>query len=674
MSCSPASDQKADASNALRGRASGLAALLLVLASVPASAETFDEEAGQYAEIVVTARLTDDRVVPPQVELTGDELLARQPVSVADALRGLSGVSVKTNSRGETIARVRGAEERQTAVFFEGSPFSVPWDGRIDLAILPAALIGNVIVTKGAVPIEYGANAVAGVVDLQARSGAGGDSGVTGIAEVGPLGQVNLSGVATAGNDEFDLTLAGSYFARDAQRVADLDALPFSQAASKRRTNTDLRSFSLFAAAGGRLGAVETRVSLLHNDSERGIAPESDRDPAAFSPRYWRYPTISLTQLNANVSADLADGVMLNGAFFRQWFDQVIDAYRNASYTSLRSRQRDDDDTHGGRLTLAFPAGPLTLRTTGSLQTANHRQVDTALPGTPGPRLEYEQTLASIGSEVDIPLTATTQLTAGAAYDHAKTPLTGDKPAQPSQDALAFSASLRHRFSEQLDLSVSAGRRTRFASARELFGEALGRFLINPDLKPERALMIDAELAWTQTDLLLRLNPFYVRGEDTIGQRNVGSQRQRYNLGGTSVYGIDGGFTNRLYDKLWLDLAGSVLKAQADRGDARFRRLPQRPGYALSGALEYRVPDRFAVTGEILQSGSAVDLAPDDRKARLPASTEFNLRGHVALLKLPTGGTLSFTAAIDNLTDELVLPQLGLPAPGRTFRIGFRVD
>lgn len=194
MPCVPAPDRTPIASDPRRCRATHLTAVLLILASGRASAETLDEDAGQYADIVVTAKVTGDRVVPPQVELTGDELLARQPVSVADALRGLSGVSVKTNSRGETIARVRGAEERQTAVFFEGSPFSVPWDGRMDLAILPAALIGNVIVTKGAVPIEYGANAVAGVVDLQARSGAGGESGVTGIAEVGTLGHLRGRG------------------------------------------------------------------------------------------------------------------------------------------------------------------------------------------------------------------------------------------------------------------------------------------------------------------------------------------------------------------------------------------------------------------------------------------------------------------------------------------------
>ena len=81
---------------------------------------------------------------------------------------------------------MRGSEERQTAVFLDGAPLVVPWDGRIDLGLIPAGLIGRIEIRKGAVPIEYGTNAVAGVVDLQSRSGAEG-SRVFGTAQAGTL-------------------------------------------------------------------------------------------------------------------------------------------------------------------------------------------------------------------------------------------------------------------------------------------------------------------------------------------------------------------------------------------------------------------------------------------------------------------------------------------------------
>ena len=72
----------------------------------------------------------------------------------------------------------------------------------------------------------------------------------------------------------------------------------------------------------------------------------------------------------------------------------------------------------------------------------------------------------------------------------------------------------------------------------------MGRFLINPDLKPETAWLADVELVWRTPKVSLTLNPFYVRGQDTLGQRVVRvdgvSRRQRYNLSGTESYGLDG--------------------------------------------------------------------------------------------------------------------------------------
>ncbi|WP_185965170.1 TonB-dependent receptor plug domain-containing protein [Glacieibacterium frigidum] len=637
------------------------------------------EETAEPGDIVVTARATERRVLPPQIVLGSAELLDKQPTSLADALRGLPGVSVKTNSRGETIARLRGAEERQTAVFFEGAPFSVAWDGRIDLGVLPAGLIGNVTVTKGAVPIEYGTNAVAGVVDFQARRAAReGGGGFTGAVEAGTQGYINASGVATVGDERFDATIAGGYVSRDSVPVADRDALPFSQVGDDSRTNTDLDSFSIFGALGARFGAVETRVSILHNDTSRGIAPESDRDPNVAAPRYWRYPKILLTQVNLNVRAELADDVVLAGVVYRQWFDQQIDAYRTVAYTALRTQQFDDDNTLGGRLTLSNRIGPVDLRWSASYQRANHKQIDTPVPGVAGPRLEYEQNLLSLGVEGDVALGDATKLTLGAAYDRAKTPLTGDKPDQPTQDAPAFSASLRHAFGDDLTLTVSGGRRTRFATPRELYGEALGRFLINTGLKPERAWLFDAELAYRQPKFSIVVNPFYSRGEDTLGQRMVrvgnATLRQRFNLQGTKTYGVDAAVSAALTDRIGLALAGTALSARADAGDSPFRRLPQRPRHELSAVLDYKIDDKFMIAGEVLQTGSATDLDIDNTEARLPSSTEFNVRGRLTLFRLPGGMRVSATAAADNITDANVVPQLGLPLPGRIVRFGIRID
>ncbi len=630
-----------------------------------------DEE--QWQTITVTAEPGPGRVLPPQVEIGEARLLERQPRNVAEALEGLPGVATRTNSRGETIARVRGSEERQTQVFLDGAPLAVPWDGRVDLGVIPAGLIGSVSVTKGAVPIEYGANAVAGAVDLRTRSG--GERNFRAMAELGSYGFGQGSLVATLPVGGLDLTLAASGVTRDAEAVADLDALPFSQPRSNRRLNTDLDSITLFAAVRYAAGALTLRGYVLHVDAERGIAPESDRNPAVDAPRYWRYPTIE--QSLAALTADLdLGGSSARLVLWRQWFGQRIEQYGSASYTAVRATQQDEDDTHGGRLVLSTAPGPLTLRLVGTAQTSRHAQVDTALPGPVGPQLIYRQNLYTIGGEADAPLFGG-HVTLGVAYDRSTNPRTGDKPDQPNKDALAFSAAYRVNVADGVTLALSGGRRSRFPSARELFGEALGRFVPNPDLQPERSWLADAELSYGRRGLSFTLNPFFIRSTDTIAQRvvrvNGVNRRQRYNLSGSRSYGVDAGLTAQIAKPLELELNGTLLHAQADTGAAPFRRLVQRPSFEVMTALTWRPVERLSLRGEYRHVGPAVDLAPNGTRARLAAGDEINLRGRWNLLSLFGGTPLWLTASVDNVTDDVITPQLGLPLPGRSFRIGFQI-
>jgi iron complex outermembrane receptor protein len=638
----------------------------LLFALLPPDQEAWDT-------ITVTAEPSPSRVLPPSVAIGEELLLARQPRSAAEALEGLPGVSTRTNSRGETIARVRGSEERQTQVFLDGAPLAVPWDGRVDLGVIPAGLIGAVRATKGAVPIEYGANAVAGAVDLETRSG--GERNFRAQASAGTYGFGEGSVVATLPAGEVDLTFAASGLTRDAEPVADMRALPFSQPRSGRRLNTDLDSSTLFAAARYAGGPLSLRGYVLHVDAQRGIAPESDRNPAVDAPRYWRYPAIDQTQgaLTADLDLGLSSARLV---LWRQWFEQRIEQYTDASYTTVRAIQEDEDDTHGGRLVLSTTLDPVTLRLVGTAQTSRHAQMDRTLPAASGPRLTYRQNLYTLGAEADAPVLGG-RATLGIGYDRSSNPRTGDKPAQPAADALAFSAAYRLPLVEGLTLALSGGRRSRFPSARELFGEALGRFLPNPELNPERAWLADAELNLTRPGLSVTLNPFYIRATETISQRvvrvNGRNLRQRFNLSGSRSYGVDAALTAQIADPLQFELFGSVLRARADTGAAPFRRLVQRPSYELLTALTWAPFRSASLRAEFRRVGDAVDLTPAGASERLRAGNEVNLRGRWNVLTLGSGTKLSLTSSIDNLTDEVITPQLGLPQPGRSFRIGVQI-
>ena len=619
--------------------------------------------------ITVTAPAAADRVLPPTIVVTTDELVDRQPRSLADVLRGIPGVTVRANSRGETVARIRGAEERQTQVFLDGAPLAVPWDGRVDLGLLPAGLLGETRVTKGAAPVEYGTNAVAGVVDFQTRQSA---QGSFAHLEGGSLGSGSASLVLAERLGNFDATLAAGGITRDAEPLAG--PLPFGQGSRTRRTNTDLDAGSLFAALATTTGDLQLRAALLHVAADRGIAPESDR-PASAGPRYWRYSDIALTQATVNAALSLGDDADLRAVGWRQKFGQSIEQYRSVDYAALRRVQDDEDDTIGGRLVFAHRAGPLHLRWAASAQSSTHVQVETDFPSAiAGPALKYRQNLYSAGVEADAQLAPAVRATFGVAYDAAQTPLTGDKPRQPSLDAGAASAAFSVDLGDGAQLTLSGGRRTRFPTARELFGEALGRFALNPDLRPEQAWLADAELRWTRPGLALTINPFFIRSQDTLAQRVLADgRRQRFNLSGATSFGLDAQVVHDITATLRFELSGSLLRARADAGSVPVRRLPQRPSYEALAVLDWNVPGQFDLRAELRAIGSAVDFDATGELAKLDSAAELALRAAVPIARLGSRQVM-LTFAIDNVTDAQIFPQAGLPLPGRLWRLGLRFD
>lgn len=656
-----------------------LAAGCLTTVSSAAFAETPTDD------IIVTAARGEHRVTAPALVLDGAALDERAPQAVADLFRSVPGVQMRVNSRGEAVVRVRGSEERQTSVFLDGAPLVTPWDGRVDLALLPAGLVGRVSVIKGATPLEYGANAVAGVVDLgtiatgdrfslraEAQAGTGG-IGSGSVVLAAPLA------------DGLSLVAGGAVLSRDGERIADRSAVPFDPATGDLRTNTDLDGTSSFAALGYDGGDNAIRLSWLHADVERGIAAQGDLDPAVSSPRYWRYPRWSLDQITLAGRLRLSETLTLRATGWQQWFGQTIHAYRSSSYTTLRAREKGDDRTSGLRATLTGDWGGTVIRLSGTAQTSTHDQLDattsTGLASgfVDGPELRYRQNLYALGMEADRKIADGLDTTIGIGFDRAETPLTGDKPAQRASDAMSFYGGLRYAPSDTLRLTASLGRRSRFPSPREMFGEALGRFLVNPDLAPERSLLGDLSAQWRMNESTkLEATLWFSDNDGTISQRvvRVGgvNRRQRYNMAGSFAYGAEASLNAQLSRGLTLELGAAIQRGRARvEPDGTRPVLLQRPRHQLTAALDWSPLTALDLRAEVVNGGSAQDLADSGATIRLPGYTAINLRGFAMVGEVKGMGPLALFVIADNVGDALILPQTGLPAPGRTLRIGIRI-
>jgi iron complex outermembrane receptor protein len=653
-----------------------MAALLALGAASPAVAQGTATD-----EIVVVARAGVNRALQPSLILDEDEIARRAPIVAADILRSVPSVGVRTNSRGETVVRIRGAEERQVQIFLDGAPLSVPWDGRVDLGALPAGLIERARITSSAAPIEYGPNAVLGVIDFASLTPKQTGFNVA-QAEWGTLGAVNGSVAGGVASDGWRLAAAASYLRRDGVAGSDNGAIPFAPRDGDLRRNTDLESATLFASASYEPSWGGLRASLLSSSSDRGVAPEGHLDPAIDPPRYWRYPDWRFTQASLNADLSPTADWSLRGVGWYQDFTQTIDQYSDATYSTLDARENDADETVGGRLVAGLERDAWGARLILNGQRSTHVQVDTDFAsGIATPEAVFRQDLASIGVEVDVSLSETVKVSISGSYDHAASPLTGGREAQGDILDWAGATALRWRPDDDWSFAATLGRRTRFPTLRELYGEALGDFVVNPDLQPETATLADLTATWTPASFPVEaeINLFASRVEHTLARRTLriaGERfRQRYNQAGADAHGIEARIAWDIADNLQIEGALSSQNLSALReADGSTPTLFQRPELQANFAIDLQPNERWDLRLEFDHVGEARDEGANGDAVALPASTQANLRAFYALPGGEAGAKHLLYLSIDNATDELVLPQLGLPSPGRTVRVGFRVS
>jgi iron complex outermembrane receptor protein len=471
--------------------------------------------------------------------------------------------------------------------------------------------------------------------------------------------------------------LAGSYRTLDGEDVASRSAIPYGPVRDGYRTNTDMRTGSLFAAASTEPQWGALRVSLLSIDASRGIANQGNFSSASVGARYWRYPEWRFNQLTVNTWAELGQSFTLTSTAWLQLFEQTIEQYTDDRYETVESAEDDTDRTLGTRIVGERSFADVDVRLFGNTQLTEHRQVDfDVLAGSRGPMQEFQQNIYSLGVDVDAMPRSDLQVSAGVAYDLASTPKTGGRPAQENLDAWAGNVAVRWFSGESWEVATTVGRRTRFPALRELYGEALGEFLLNPGLKPETATLADLTLArtWRDGESRLRVTPWFLRVDDTLSRRSVTVDgvryRQRYNLEGSDGQGLETSLDWRFNDRLELRLNATWQRFTARREDDGTRPvLYQRPEF--QGAL--MLDSTFGRDWDFYVEAEYLGVAKDEDEiggvVDLPTSWLVDLR-LFRTIDAETKGRWRAYAGLDNALNDVVLPQLGLPQPGRTFKVG----
>ena len=590
-------------------------------------------------------------------------------VAADEILRRLPSVYVPVNSRGEAVAFVRNAAERQVALFYDGAAINVPWDNRLDLSLFPAALAGRAQVAAAPLAPLYGVSALGAVSFTPPRPAHG---HVRGMIGSGGLREVEAVAPFTRGST--DVMIGGSYATRDGDTIADNADLPFSQRGALR-TNTDREIASVFGRVGTSIGDHLLSVTAFHVDANKGIAPESDRPDGA---RFWRYPTLQHSLVSANAGLVLGPTTALDLVGWYQRFRQTIDSYTDDTYTVRNSQEANRDDTVGARLLLTQQLGRTRIIASANVLDSQHDQRDTTFTRGQPPALlpaflHYRQRNWSFGLDATTALTDAITGEIGLGYDRVYYLETGDKPDTPDAKGWTGRVGLSWAPAEEWRIRAAVGRKIRPATMRELFGQALNRFLLNPDLQPERIVSADLGAEWRSDAAGASVAGFVQDLDGTIDQRNVGRLRQRINLIGSQVIGVEA--TAYWHPAPEWTLGGNGTFARSRRkgttGD-QTDRLAEKPDVIGRIYGDYDGQSGFGALAEVLYTGRAYSADADGVLVALPRSASVNVR--MSQRVRFAGVAADVFARGDNLFDDRIIPQIGLPAPGRTLRIGLTIS
>lgn len=636
--------------------------LLLHLACLAPSVAAAQDAPRPFETTVKAAR-----PAPGQAELGSETLRDTGAQTAIDAMEWDVALVSSTGSRGERIFTLRGFDQRQVAVLLDGAPFELPYDGQLDLAMVPAALIERVELIKGPGTVAVGPNGLGGAVNIVTRRGG-----------TGPL--VRLLGETTPPlsrevrvEHSLDLghvawTVSGGHLEQSAWPLS-VDFVPTSYESGPLRANSDKTlNHAALAATVKLTPKQELSATAWIFDGNRGMPPSTNDD----RPRYWRFTV--WRALNAQLAhrIEVSDAASVDTMAWVRQFDNLLDSYDNALYQSQVTPRAFSSWYHDpvvglrsrGRLRVEAPWGPVHLRLWAGGQWEGHTSTTTQQSAPEN----YQRLTGTLVPEAETTFAhrVTVQL---ALQGDLEVPL--QMPSVKAGSALGPRATAQWRPVNGLSLSTSVARTTRFAGLKERFSSGLGVREPNPALGPEAAWTATAEVRWSpleQLELLILGSHSAVEG--LIATVNLPSGlTQLQNVAHAQLSSVEGKVVLRPHRTLRLELGVQGLRAvQLTDGPP----IPLDYRAPIQGVAEVRwtpLPQLLVWAG-VKALGARPFLNPDTRKEdALPGFADVSLR-----LEGRPIPTVAAWLRATNLFDSPIDSQYGFPRPGRQLFVGLSVD
>lgn len=446
---------------------------LAIAAASPAFARETVATEEAIETVVVTASRSGEAVPLDQVGasvtvIDAEALEQRQTRALSDVLRDVPGVAVNRTIGGLTQIRIRGTEGNHVLTLIDGIEVSDPFQGEFDFSGVLADSAARVEVLRGQQSSLYGSDAIGGVIHYLTLSGREAP-GFTARIEGGSFGTVSAAARAAGVSGDFDYALSATGYLTD--------GTPTARGGTR---NVGSESGALSGKFNWTPTESLTLTGVLRYSVSDSDANGTDNDPA--SPTFgYTIDTPGMHQRNHGLYG------LLSAAFTAldgRWTTTVSGQFADSDRTMYRDGDVDfgsEAQRYKGSLvsSLRFGTDAVTHRLTGAVDVEREEFRNTT-PGTGSPFDAFtgKRDTDNLGLVAQYELTAG-GFAAGASVRHDDN--------NRFDDATTWRVQGSYRLPTGTRVRGAYGTGVKNPGYYELYGFSDGRYIGNPNLKPEKS-------------------------------------------------------------------------------------------------------------------------------------------------------------------------------------------
>ncbi len=409
--------------------------------------------------------------------------------SVSDALNVIPGVINVVGAKSDMVY-VRGFNQRQIPIYFDGIPISLTYDGYLDLDMFMNSELAKVSVATGTNSLLYGPNALGGAINIVSSKPRPGFSTK---AKVGTFTNGNYTASASMGyvTDKFYFKASYAKLDKEDYRLSDNyePSSSIEDGGTYANTYKKTDQISLKLALTPKDGH-EYALSYVKHNGEKGIPSYLGSDGYV---RYWQFPQYDTQNIYFLSNSQFNKQLLLKTRLYYDEFYDHLMSYDDSTYSTQNYGYTFssvyDDYSFGGSATLSYLKNNNKITFDAQYKYNDHQEADDG--EEPVQMTDRYSTVSLMDCYYLNKLTLHAGLSVLNQYGiNAEYYNDDDIDEFETNNTTAFNGEFNatYNFSATSSINIGIAYKTRFPTMKDRYSSHLGTSLVNPDLKEENAI------------------------------------------------------------------------------------------------------------------------------------------------------------------------------------------